>query len=360
MSDNSKSHKTYSYKIQSKDKGFYEIEISVSPSYVKEVKEKVFNVLKKGVQIKGFRPGKAPRLSIEAKLGPKLYEETINRLIPEISQKVVDDEKLTILTRPQYEVKKISDVDGLEYVAKFGAIAPFDIPDLKKIKTKKEQIKITEKEIDEVLEDMLKRANKKENAEAKSQKNKKESPKKEQKDKIKIDDEWVKSLKIPTIDSVTKLKDFIKKQLKHRKEGEVEEKYTAELLKELISLADFEIPEIVLDQAVDRREQDYRKRIEQLGLKFEDFLKTKKTTLEELKKEWRKEEEDKAKKEFLFLEIAERNKLKVSNEEVEKELSLIKDEKLKKQYSTEYGKRVIATVLLQQKVISWIKDQISN
>ncbi len=355
--------KNFTYEVNKSEDGKYTIEVKVSPSLLKTEKEKIFNKLKDTVTIKGFRPGKAPRLAIETKLGPKLYEETVNALIPKVTQDIVDKENLTILARPVYSLKKMSDDDGLEYSVEIIAIAPFSLPDFTKIKVAKDKVVVSQKEIEDVLEDMFnnqKNADKSKKATDVKSKKKVTTKSKSQKQKSQITDEWVKSLKIPTINSVEKLKDFIKKQLEHRKGHEVEDKYTEDIIKEIIKNTDIKLPETILQNIVTKREEDYKKKITDLGLKLEDFLKARKTTLDKLRKEWLNEEEERAKKEFIFLEIAKKNNIRVSAEEINKELDGIKDEKLKKQYSTEHGRNVIASILIQAKVINWIKQQMEK
>jgi len=52
--------------------------------------------------------------------------------------------------------------------------------------------------------------------------------------------------------------------------------------------------------------------------------------------------------------------MKVNKEEIEAELAVIQDPKLKAQYDTDQGRNFIASVIIQQKAVKHIKDQVKD
>ena len=84
------------------------------------------------------------------------------------------------------------------------------------------------------------------------------------------------------------------------------------------------------------------------------------TTIEKLRSEWEVESKKKFAEELLLLEIIKTEKLTVTESEINSELTKITDEKLKKELDSPEGKRYIVTVLLQQKAIEWLRNQVQK
>jgi trigger factor len=170
-------------------------------------------------------------------------------------------------------------------------------------------------------------------------------------------DEIVKSLNIG-LSTKAELEDMLRKQLEHNKKHAAENEQMADIVKQAIELSSIIAPKQLVESELARREADYTGRIEQLGLKLEDFLKTQKTTLEDLKQSWTKESEERIKSELLLAQIAREQKLNVANDEIEKELNAMTDTKLKEQYDNFEGRRYITSLLLQQKSLQWLRDEV--
>ncbi len=358
--------KDYTYTIKTEENNQYSIDIKVSSDYFKEAKEKVYNRLKSSVSIKGFRPGQAPQGLIEAKLGPTLYETTINEVLPQIAVEALKDAKINPVSQLNYHLHKVSEDDGIEFHVDFEGIGEINLPNFGKLGVKKEVEKVTNKEVDMVIQDMFERGQTqrqpqdKKAPDGKETKNKKESEKKTdgKESKTTPTDDWAKSIGIEGVKNLESLRKEVEKQLNVQKERMADESFVARLIDEAVKAAKITVPSSLSNRQLEAREDDYRNRIKQLGLKFEDFLKSKNTTLEELKKEWEEEIKKSIAREIMLIEIAKQNNIKVSQEEVGKELDAIQDENMKKQYNTESGKNYIATVMIQQRAVGWLRKQV--
>lgn len=361
--------KDFSYEVKTEEGNQYSVDIKVSSDYFKQAKERTYNRLKQNVSIKGFRPGQAPRTMIEAKLGPSLYETTINDLLPQIAVEVLREAKINPVSQLNYHLHKVSEDDGIEFHVDFEGIGEIKLPDFKKLNVKKDVEKVTKKEVDMVINDMYEReqaeANAKKQAEEKKEKSDDKDAKKEEKTdkketKPQPTDEWAKSIGIESVKDLESLRAEVEKQLKVQKERMAEESFVASLIDEAVKAAKITVPPSLVDRQLESREKDYRNRITNLGLKFEDFLKSKNTTLDELKKEWKEEIEKSIAREIVLVEIAKQNDIKISKEDVDKELNAIQDENMRKQYDTESGRNYIATVMIQQKAIEWLRKQVES
>lgn len=314
-------------------------------------KDKMFNTLTKDMTITGFRPGKAPKAMLEARLGADLYERTLNELLPEITYEYMTEEKIDFLGGIDYEVLKVSEAEGVEYRITFVKYPEINLPKFSKIKVEDEKIELTDEEVEVELNKIFKY--KEDNRESKDKDKLKESV---PANKDEIDDEKVKSLGVG-LNTVEELKELLRKQLLEQKQNLSTNNKVQKVIDEAIKLAKISAPEKLLDQEVSKKEHNYEHRIEQLGLKVEDFLKTQKTTIEEMRKGWRSEAEKQVQTDLLLFEIAKTNQLKVENDEVNAEINALKDEKLKAQYDSYEGRTYVSGIILQQKALNWLMKE---
>ncbi|HRO65027.1 MAG TPA: trigger factor [Candidatus Dojkabacteria bacterium] len=334
----------YKFLEKTQDEDYTVIKLKIESDVFVKRKDKIFNKLTKDMKITGFRPGKAPKPMLEARLGADLYENTLNDLLPEVTYEYLSEEKIDFLGRLNYEVIKVSDAEGVEYKIKFIKYPEIKLPKFSKIKVQDEKIELTEEEIDEELAKIFK------------YKEGKDDSKNSEKTKKTITDEEVKSLGVG-LNTVAEIKDLIRKQLEIQKQNLAKNKQAQEVIDQAIEMSNIKAPKSLLDGEVAKKEHDYSHRIEDLGLKLEDFLKSQKTTIEDLRKGWQDEAEKQIKTDLLLFEIAKVNELKVQNEEVNAEINSITDDKLKKQYDSYDGRNYISGIILQQKAINWLMQE---
>jgi len=348
--------KKYTFKKNIDQNENVTLEINVSGDLFKAEKNKVYKNLAKNVKITGFRAGKAPKAMIESRLGSSLFEKTLNKLLPTVTIEVLVEEKLEPLSQVKYEVQKVSD-DGVEYKATFVMYPQIKLGNFKKIKIKEEKFEVTKKEIDIEKQRILDIYNQQNSSKDSGNKNEKGDKKKKVKKATELTEDILKGMKIG-ITSLNELEKQITEQIKFEHNRATEEKRTKEVIDAAIKLSKIQAPKALITQEAERREKDYTTRIEQVGLKLEDFLKSQKTTLEDLKKTWQKESETRVSSELLMYEIIKVQKLKVSPEEIQAEIDKITDEKMKKDYDNDNGRRTISTIILQQKAVKWLLGEV--
>lgn len=338
----------FSFKKEVTDDSEVTLQVSIVKEEFKKQKDHVYHDLAKDVVITGFRPGKAPKPLIEARLGPELFEKTLNKLLPDITYQILEQEKLEPITQVRYEVKKVSEDEGVEYTAKFVVYPKIKLANFSKISVKSESIEVSEDEIKKEQQRILDSYHDKKAA---------DSDKAKEQPKAVLDDAFVASLGLG-VNTVSELNEEIKKQIESNKKYAAEEKRINEIIKQAISMSKIVPPHALVHEELHHREADYKQRIEKLGLNLDDFLKTQKTSMDELMKTWEQDATDKVATELLMYQIIKEQDLKISAEEVQAELDKITDPKLKEEYDTNYGKRYIGTVLLQQKALNWLRSQV--
>jgi trigger factor len=82
--------------------------IEVPTELVDATYERVLNRLVSRAKIEGFRPGRAPRALVEARLGPAVVrEEVVETMIPEVIRQALEEKSLDPIDNPDVEVLEL-------------------------------------------------------------------------------------------------------------------------------------------------------------------------------------------------------------------------------------------------------------
>jgi trigger factor len=354
-----KHEKNFSYtKEETKDKQI-QLTVKVNPERFVAEKEHVYGHLAQEVKITGFRPGKAPKALIEAQISDQLYNETINHLLPEVTSEIIEELKMNPMNQVKYELVKMSDAEGIEYKATFINYPEVKLGDFKKIKIAKENKEVSAADVDAELAKIMKYYSKAAVKAPAAEGTSEEKPESKEEKEVELNDENVKSLGIG-FETVAQLKEQVEKELTAVQARDAETKWLQSILDEAIKSSNVEVPESLVADSVKAREQEYLKKLTDLNLKLEEFLKVQNTTKEKLQKEWQDEAKKKFTEELLLLEIIKAEKFLVTDADIKAELEKVSDPKLQKELDTNEGKRYLVTVLLQQKAIEWLRDQVQK
>jgi trigger factor len=113
--------------------------------------------LKPRVNLKGFRPGKAPVSFLKKQFGKSVMGEVVEQAVTEGSQKAISDNQLKPALQPR--VEPVSDVqqvvDGkadLEFTVTVDLMPDFDVTDVSKLEVERLTADVADADIDEALE----------------------------------------------------------------------------------------------------------------------------------------------------------------------------------------------------------------
>src|ERR1700716_216981 len=82
--------------------------IEVPPAVLVATYERVLNRLVARAKIEGFRPGRAPRALVEARLGPALVrEEVVETMVPEVIRQALEEKSIDPIENPDVEVLEL-------------------------------------------------------------------------------------------------------------------------------------------------------------------------------------------------------------------------------------------------------------
>ena len=141
-----------------------------------------------------------------------------------------------------------------------------------------------------------------------------------------LNEEFIKDLNIPNVDSVEALKAEREKALLQQKEGGLKREYLEKVIDEIKKVSKFEIADEIIAGEIENRKKDLQNRLAQSGLDLEQYLALTRMSEENLNEQL-KNDSVKALQSFLVLEeVGAKEKIEVTDEELEFELAKMADQ----------------------------------
>ncbi|MFA6273579.1 MAG: hypothetical protein WC662_00260, partial [Candidatus Paceibacterota bacterium] len=238
-------------------------------------------------------------------------------------------------------ITKLARKNPLGFKIKTAVLPEIKLSDYKKISTKiiseitdkEKNPEVTDEEVEKTIMDIRKsRAPKKHIADEAKEHVHKEGEKCEHDEEKEIkkepelelpefNDEYVKAL--GPFKDVEDFKIKLKENIKLEKGNQQKEKTRLKIIEKIIDDSTIEMPEILVEVELDKILYRMESDITQMGLKFEDYLKHLNKTKEDLKKEFRKDAEKKAKLGLILNEISKTENIKADEAQVAKEVAMI-------------------------------------
>lgn len=138
-----------------KNKNLKEVVIKIEGEKWEKALDKAFQKANAKTKIDGFRPGKAPKNIFLKHYGiESLFMEASNICIEDAYEKMMEENKdLEIVARPLVDIRGV-DEKYIEYVFTLTLKPEVKLGKYKGLSTKKEEVKVTKKEIDEAIDHM--------------------------------------------------------------------------------------------------------------------------------------------------------------------------------------------------------------
>jgi FKBP-type peptidyl-prolyl cis-trans isomerase (trigger factor) len=268
--------------------GTLELTITVPKKRVASAYQKVLKQLAKEIELKGFRKGKAPLKKVEASIGKtKIYEEVLKTLIPVVYVEAVKEQKIKPIINPQVSVVSLEE-------------------------NKDWQIKATTCELPEVKLGNYRTAIKKELASEKI---------------------WV-----PGKDE-------------EKKTAEQESAQINKIFQTLLKTVTLKIPELLIQEEINRMLSRLIDQTGRLGLTVEQYLASIGKTSDQVRQEYHQQAEESLKLEITLSAIADKEKIQITDTEVQNMIDAAPDEQAKKAMDTQTQRAYIRQLLRKRKVI---------
>lgn len=135
------------------------------------------------------------------------------------------------------------------------------------------------------------------------------------------------------------------------------EKPTAQqIVDAVLRSSEVKVAQELIDEETDRMMSSLIDQLGRLGLTIDKYLESQKKTPEAVRDEYAKTSENNIKSDFIITEIAQKENVTISDEEVEKTIAAIPDEASKKALSSPDQKLYIKAVLLKNKTIQKLAE----
>ncbi len=262
-----------------------------------KAKKKAVAKAGEGMEIKGFRKGKAPENLIIESLSPnKLLELTLQEIIPEFYSKAISSFGLKPIIFPKIELVSAKEKEDWK-------------------------IKLTSCEEPEVKLGNYK-------------------------------DELKKQKATDSIWTPGKGGSGDKKEKSPENSAEKKDEKLDKTIKYLLDHIKIEISDLLIDAEVSRKLSELLEQTQRLGLTIDQYLASIGKTVESLKQEYKSQVERSLALQLILSAIAETEKIAVTPEEIEKAILSTKNEEEKK--ALESQKDVLVSILRQQKTLDFL------
>ncbi len=261
------------------------------------------------VSLPGFRKGHIPEAMLVQKFGDALIlEEMANLAIEKAYSEILTRHKIHAIGMPTVSVTKLAKGNPFEFTLTFPVMPEIKLPDYKKIAKEvmsavEEKAEATDEEVAQAVTQLCKQFA------TKDAEGKEVVPE--------ITDELAK--KFGPFENVDAFKAKIRESVAHEKTNRVQEKKRMQTMEKIADGITAKLPKVLIDGEIKRMIGQFRHDVENMGMKFEDYLATTKKSEEEMRKEWLPDAEKRAKVQIALSRIAEAEKLEVLKEDLERE-----------------------------------------
>ena len=144
--------------VEKKEKSTVELTIQVEADQFEAAVQKVYLKNRGRINVPGFRKGKAPRKIIEGMYGTGVfYDDAVNDVYPGAYEQAVKEQGLDDVGYPKVEVVEVGK-DGLTFKALVSVRPEVKLGEYKGLTAPKEEVKVTEEDIDGELKPYIDRA----------------------------------------------------------------------------------------------------------------------------------------------------------------------------------------------------------
>lgn len=144
--------------VEKKENSTVELTIQVEPDAFEAAVQKAYLKARKNIAVPGFRKGKAPRKIIEGMYGSGVfYEDAIDELYPAAYAQAVEQEGLDPVAYPKVEVVEAGK-NGFTFKALVTVRPEYKIGTYKGLSASKEEVKITDEDVENELKPYIQRA----------------------------------------------------------------------------------------------------------------------------------------------------------------------------------------------------------
>lgn len=282
-----------------------EIEGEVPADILESHRLRILGEAKKNLEIPGFRKGTAPEKLVLQHLNMQaVLTEAAESALGDAYPEILHEHKIEPASSPRVSITKLAEKNPLGFKIHVAVEPEVGLPNYKKIaravKEKQPAIEVTEKDVDELVGQLLSMRTPKEG------------------EKAELTDDFVKTL--GKFENVAQFKDKLKENIKAEKETEARRTLYEVLGKELVSESKLTLPLALVEDETYAAHRRFHAELEKRKVTEKDYLERLGKTEEEFNKEQRESVERQLKLKFILKAVAAKESVVADEKDIEAEM----------------------------------------
>ncbi|OHA64179.1 MAG: hypothetical protein A2940_01650 [Candidatus Wildermuthbacteria bacterium RIFCSPLOWO2_01_FULL_48_29] len=332
------------------------LEVQLTPEELDNHREKAVMTLAKDLRLEGFRPGHVPLQVAEKHVGEAaVLSEAARFAIAEVYRNIVEQERLDVIGEPEVRVLKLAfgpPAGGLEFRVQVAVLPDIELPDYKKIAGTaiRKEVRVEEKNVDETLQ-WLRESRKVKDASGQ--------------DVIpEATNEFAKS--VGNFADLASLRASIQEGLRHEKEMQERDRLRQEIIEKIAARSKLEIPDVLVEREKQVLLSEVKRGVEQMAqMPFAEYARKAGKTEQELFESFGQEAEQRVKRFLVLREVAKRESITPTPEEVTQEADAILEhyaslQKAKKALDPDRLKEYTEGVLRHEKTLQFLEQFVKS
>lgn len=348
--------------ISKHPKALVEVEITV-PWLDLELKwNETLNRLSQDLELPGFRKGAAPLPLVEQNLGQKLQDEVFKNAMPIFLIEALKGSDIVPIDYPKYQVITFVKGQNLQFRASITNRPQITIGNYKTIKVVKPVLKpVADEEVQKVIDDLKKRwdvrnpdsgvTNAPQNDKGSGSINFQSNGLAQQ-----PEDAFAKAMGATSLED---LKAKIRKDLEDHAKLNNELDFEEAILQEVEKITQVDLPDILVADELNRMLVSLQRRVADMGLLMDDYLRGQNKTLDQLKREWQPQAEKNVRMELGLSEIARMENVVIADAELQAEIDKIQDARVKQQFEAQEPRLHLRHALRQTRTLNLLKNLVA-
>lgn len=364
--------------ILNQPKSIVEVSITVPWADLQPTWDQTLQRMAQDVEISGFRKGTAPLNMVEQQLGNRLQDEVLKNAMPNFLIEALKGTDIVPIDYPKYDLISFIKGQQLQFSATVTNRPKVTVGNYKTIRAVRPQIKsVTDDEVQKVIDDLYKRWKVRQPVKQDSgvapqsgipQNDKsggsisfqgaQQTPAPVTNGQTQVpDDVFAKAMGAT---SLTDLKSKVRTDLEANVKYNNELDYEEAILQEVEKITTVDLPEVLIQDELNRMLVSLQRRVADMGLLLEDYLKGQGKTLDQIKNEWRGQAEKNVRMELGLADIARQENVTITDQELQAEVDKIQDGRVKKQFDAQEPRLHLRHALRQTRTLDLLKKMVGG
>lgn len=360
--------------ITKQPKAIVDVQVTVPWTDLETKWNEIYQKFASEVELPGFRKGAAPADMVDPKILPSVQQEVLKMAMPQALIEALQGTNIVPIDYPKYQVVSFGKGQDLRFKATVTERPTVKVGTYKTIKVTRPQLKtITEEDVNKVIDDLFRRWKMRQPVATPTQPlssqgqtgtmqfNAQTSPTPQTNPSPPTpnepDDTFAKAVGATSLaDLKQKVRNDLEAEAKYNNELDYEEA----ILQEVEKLTAVDVPDILIQDELNRMLVSLQRRVADMGLLMDDYLRGQKKTVDQLKQEWRPQAEKNVRMELGLSEIARQENVNIDDSELQAEIDKIQDNRVKMQFESQEPRMHLRHALRQTKTLNLLKNLVGS